>query len=216
MVEILINQLTRWEHRNFHNIFFHRRGGNNMANVYWHGECKFRRSHVNLTDTAKLTGPRTLADKWWVGPVKLLCIIMFDISKIRPKSFPGPVKAQKFSRCLTSSCDWLAWLVSSDEEEQSVCSGVMKQSMFLLQQSCMPFLSSNIGAGFHLVWPLWHQGVETFNKVFAFVWTIFAGDTSRQMRLQCFKISGGVVFHHYRGTQTDVTRSRMNSLTNQV
>ena len=51
-------------------------------------------------DTAKLTGPRTLADKRWVGPVKLLCIIMFDISKIRPKSNLGPVKAQKFSQCL--------------------------------------------------------------------------------------------------------------------
>ena len=52
------------------------------------------------SDTAKLTGPRTLADKSWVGPVKLLCIIMFDISKIRPKSILGPVKAQKFSQCL--------------------------------------------------------------------------------------------------------------------
>ena len=51
-------------------------------------------------DTAKLTGPRTFADKRWVGPVKLLCIIMFNISKIRPKSVFGPVKAQKFSRCL--------------------------------------------------------------------------------------------------------------------
>ena len=37
-------------------------------------------------DTMKLSGPRPLADKRWVGPVKLLCIIMFDISKIRPKS----------------------------------------------------------------------------------------------------------------------------------
>ena len=52
------------------------------------------------TDTAKLTGPRTLADKRWVGLVKLLCIIMFDISKIRPKSILGLVKAQKFSLCL--------------------------------------------------------------------------------------------------------------------
>ena len=53
-----------------------------------------------LADTAKLTGPRTFADKRWVGPVKLLCIIMFNISRIRPKSLLGPVKAQKFSRCL--------------------------------------------------------------------------------------------------------------------
>ena len=52
------------------------------------------------SDTAKLTGPQTFADKRWVGPVKLLCIIMFNISKIRPKSLLGPVKAQKFLRCL--------------------------------------------------------------------------------------------------------------------
>ena len=56
--------------------------------------------YTYLADTAKLTGPRTFADKRWVGLVKLLCIIMFNISKIRPKSLFGPVKAQKFSRCL--------------------------------------------------------------------------------------------------------------------
>ena len=54
---------------------------------------------VGQADTVKLTGPWTLADKR-VGPVKLLCIIMFDISKVRPKSILGPMKAQKFSRCL--------------------------------------------------------------------------------------------------------------------
>ena len=59
-----------------------------------------------LADTANLTGPRTLADKRWVGPVKLLCIIMFDISKIRPKSILGPVKAQKFSQCLVWNNIW--------------------------------------------------------------------------------------------------------------
>ena len=37
-------------------------------------------------DTVKLTGPQTLAEKRWVGPVKFLFIIMFDISQIRPKS----------------------------------------------------------------------------------------------------------------------------------
>ena len=51
-------------------------------------------------DTAKLTGPRTLADKKWIGPVKLLYIIIFDNSKMRPKSIFGPAEAQKFSRCL--------------------------------------------------------------------------------------------------------------------
>ena len=52
------------------------------------------------TNTAKLTGPRTFTGKNWVGPVKLMCIIMFKINKIRPKSTFGPVKAPKFSRCL--------------------------------------------------------------------------------------------------------------------
>ena len=59
-----------------------------------------------FTDTAKFTGPRTLADKRGVGPVKLLCIIMFDISKIRPKSILGPVEAQNFARCLCSLYVW--------------------------------------------------------------------------------------------------------------
>ena len=56
------------------------------------------RSADCTADTAKLTSPRTLADKRWVGPVKLLCIIIFYISKIRPKSILRPVKAQKFSQ----------------------------------------------------------------------------------------------------------------------
>ena len=46
-----------------------------------------------------------LHNNWWMSAwnsivVKLLCIIMFDISKIRPKFILGPVKAQKFSKCL--------------------------------------------------------------------------------------------------------------------
>ena len=60
----------------------------------------FRRNSARIqADTAKLTGPQTFADKRWVlvGMVKLLCIIMFNIGKIRPKSLLGPVKAQKFS-----------------------------------------------------------------------------------------------------------------------
>ena len=52
------------------------------------------------TDSAILTSPRTFVDKRWIGPVKLLCIIMFNVSKIRPKSLLGPVKAQKFSWCV--------------------------------------------------------------------------------------------------------------------
>ena len=73
------------------------------------------------TDTAKLTSPWTLADKRWVGLVQLLCITMFDISKIKPKSVLGPLKAQKFSRCLDdndishlmqlciNSYQWVIW-----------------------------------------------------------------------------------------------------------
>ena len=54
---------------------------------------------------------------------------------------------------LISSCDCFMWLVSSGEEEQNVCIGVLKQSMFLLQQNCTTFLSSNTRAGFHLLQP---------------------------------------------------------------
>ena len=64
------------------------------------GKCIRSNQHAIAADTAKLIGPRTLADKRWVGPVKLLCIIMSDINKIRPKSILSLVKAQKFSRCL--------------------------------------------------------------------------------------------------------------------
>ena len=42
--------------------------------------------------------------------------------------------------------------------------------------------------------PLWHRGIETLNKIRL---NRFAGDTSRlrQMCLQSFNISAGVVFH---------------------
>ena len=55
-----------------------------------------------ITVTAKLTSPQNLADERLVGLLKLLCITMFDISKIRPKSILGPVKGQKFSGFLTT------------------------------------------------------------------------------------------------------------------
>ena len=60
----------------------------------------YSQSMIPTPDTAKPAAPRTFADKKWVGPVKLLHIIMFNISKIRPKSLLGPVKALKFLRCL--------------------------------------------------------------------------------------------------------------------
>ena len=46
-------------------------------------------------DIVKLTGPWTFADKRWVEPVKLLCIIMFNtcISKMREKFFFTSVAA---------------------------------------------------------------------------------------------------------------------------
>ena len=52
------------------------------------------------TDTVKLTCPRTFADKRWLGLIKRLFIIMLNITKSRPKSLLGPVKAQKFVLCL--------------------------------------------------------------------------------------------------------------------
>ena len=53
-------------------------------------------------DTAKLTGPQTLCDEIFKmsRTGELLCITMFDISKIMPKSVLGPVQAQKFLQCL--------------------------------------------------------------------------------------------------------------------
>ena len=74
---------------------------------YWTSMYRTRRTDeklVTFTDTAKLDGPRTFTGKNWVGPVKLLCIIMFRISKIGPKSLFGLVKAPKFSQCLPSWC----------------------------------------------------------------------------------------------------------------
>ena len=86
-----LNDLSLW----LGDVIWSNRHWSTLVQVRWH------KPHYpnNAANTTKLTGPRTLADKKG-GPVKLLCIIMFDISKIRPKSILGPVKAQKFSRCL--------------------------------------------------------------------------------------------------------------------
>ena len=58
-------------------------------------------------DTAKLTGPRSSTDekvggpvKNMGGPIKLLYVIMFNILKSCQKWIFGPVKHEKFSRCL--------------------------------------------------------------------------------------------------------------------
>ena len=70
-----------------------------MCNLIYVCEIFFRSctyQWLSATDTAKITGPRILADKRWVGPVKLLCIVMFDISKIRPKSILGRWKPKSF------------------------------------------------------------------------------------------------------------------------
>ena len=52
---------------------------------------------------------------------------------------------------LTASCDCFTWLVSSGEE--CVHWGSETFYMFLLQQNCTTFLSSNTRAGFHLLRP---------------------------------------------------------------
>ena len=60
-----------------------------------------------MTDSAKLVSPRSLTDekvggpvKNMGGPIKLLYIIMFKIGKSGKKIIFGPVKHEKFSRCL--------------------------------------------------------------------------------------------------------------------
>ena len=59
-------------------------------------------------DTAKLTGPRSSTDEKvggpvenMGGPIKLLYVIMFNILKSCQKWIFGPVKHEKFSRCLS-------------------------------------------------------------------------------------------------------------------
>ena len=61
-------------------------------------------------DTAKLTGPRSSTDekvggpvKNMGGPIKLLYVIMFNILKSCQKWIFGPVKLEKFSRCLKAA-----------------------------------------------------------------------------------------------------------------
>ena len=58
-------------------------------------------------DSAKLTSPRSSTDekvggpvKNMGGPIKLLYIIMFNILKSCQKWIFGPIKDEKFSRCL--------------------------------------------------------------------------------------------------------------------
>ena len=67
-----------------------------------------------VSDTAKLTGPRSSTDekvggpvKNMRGPIKLLYVIMFNILKSCQKWIFGPVKHEKFLRCL--SCDLEIW-----------------------------------------------------------------------------------------------------------
>ena len=43
---------------------------------------------------------------YWSLATKTLCIVMFDVSKIKPESISGPVKAQRFLQCLSVTWKW--------------------------------------------------------------------------------------------------------------
>ena len=81
-------------------------------------------------------------------------------------------KLRRSQHVVTVSCDWCQ--LSSGEEEQNVCIGVLKQSMFLHQQNCY---DSNTGAGFHLLWPNsrsdtgeWRRLIKYFHSFEPFCW----------------------------------------------
>ena len=44
----------------------------------WYDQYIYHHCHHKMDSKCKFAGPRTLADKKWVGPVELLCIIMFN------------------------------------------------------------------------------------------------------------------------------------------
>ena len=62
--------------------------------------CVTHPQWVNLPDTMKLNSSRTFTYKNSVGLVKLLCIMIFDINQIKPKSTLSPVNVDKFSWCV--------------------------------------------------------------------------------------------------------------------
>ena len=78
----------------------------NLATILWLGYYKCQWTDLfaiqNLAKPVKhvidwlLCSTTDTADKRWVGPLKLLCIIMFDMSKIRPKSLLSLVKVRNF------------------------------------------------------------------------------------------------------------------------
>ena len=72
------------------------------------------------TDTVKLTSPRILADKRGVGPVKLLCITMFDMSKIRAKSWSSKSpKVFMVSVTIIGNFYCISWEYSQNKKEIS-------------------------------------------------------------------------------------------------
>ena len=62
---------------------------NNKNNIYYMSYCS---RIMRPADTAKRTGPRTLADKRWAGPIKLLCHVWYqqNQAKIYPRSGKTP------------------------------------------------------------------------------------------------------------------------------
>ena len=81
--------------------------------------------------TMKFTGLRTVADKTHIGPIDLLCKIMYDISKIMSKFILSLVKAHKF----------LWWLPLASQLNGSVqdCSNCIANALELLQSCSEPW-----------------------------------------------------------------------------
>ena len=75
----------------------------------WHFHRPYHRLLDPLSDTAKLTGPRTFVDKRWLGPVKLLCIIMF----IWAKSGQNHASVRYKPKSFRSVCTMWLWTLTS-------------------------------------------------------------------------------------------------------
>ena len=56
---------------------------------------------TQTADTVKLPGPWTFTDKTWIGPLKLRCINMINVYKIKPKSIfrQEQGKSEGFESC---------------------------------------------------------------------------------------------------------------------
>ena len=79
-------------------------------------QCFIQKNFDSTTVTEKLTSLLTAADKAHAGLVKLLCIIIFDISKIKPKFSLGLVKAWCHSHNDGKICICICWQAYYDCE----------------------------------------------------------------------------------------------------